>query len=395
MRFKIKKENFLEKLEIINKIIPSQTINNIFLFVQIILNEKTLKLIGSSDETSICIFIRDKSIYDCKNGSILIRAKQLLEIIRKMNSEYFTLEVLESEKIIEISDISSDEKKKSSFKLKCISEETKYPEINFTSYKKKVILSTNDFIKSTYKTYFAASASNKNNYPILNAININFNNETILFTSSDSFRCARVKNKLIGIKNINFNINIPVKTMLEISNIFKKNTNIEISTDDLKVVFNSKDIIISSNLLKGDFPNIKIFDDFNKNEKDIFSLKIKAKLLLESLERILVLSNEEKIVKLTILNNNEIKLFSEDNNIGNATEIINDFSSNNHNNFEICFNGKYVIDAIKALNNEDLMNNEENKSDEIEFQFMSKNRPFIIKNTNNDNVIQVIAPISE
>lgn len=406
MRFTIEKKIFLEKLEIINKIIPNQVIENIFLFVKIVLNDKTIELTGSDGITSIQTFIKNKNIiYNCKNGSTLVQTKYLIEIIKKLNinDKYFTLEVLENEKIIEI----SDSKKKISFKLKCLNEEIKYPEFNFISYKKKINISTKDFINSINKTYFAAS--NKNSHPILNAINLNLNNGIIFFNSSDSFRFARTKNEL-KIKNVNFNINIPVKIMCTISSIFfKNNDDIEISTDDLKVIFSSKNTntIISSNLLKGDFPSIKIFDDFEKNKNNIYSLKINAKIFLKSLERVLILSNEEKIIKMTILNNKnkEIKLFSEYDNIGNVTEVIDDFSSNINNNFEICFNGKYAIDAIKALVNfpyyeENNNNNEENEKNfsedyPIEFQFISKNKPFIIKNLNDDSVIQVIAPISE
>lgn len=385
MRFTIKRKILEKKLEIINNFIPSQTIDDIFNFVKITLNQKEIRLLSSNGITSICISIKEenKSIYNCKDGLILIKAKQFLEIVKKIPSDFFSLEVLKDDKIIEISD--SD--KKTSFKLKCFNKEDKFPEINFNSYEKKIIISANNFSNSIRKTFFATSNKTETN-PILNAINIKLKNKIIYFTSTDSFRCARVKNKLSS-GNIDFDINIPVEIVSKINNILNNisiKDEIEISTNGTKVIFKYKNIIISSNLLSDNFPNIKIFDNFNEN-KDIFSLKIEANTLLESLNRILILSDEERTVKLTILND-KIELFSE-NALGNAFEIINGFNNKKNNNFEIFFNGKYVIDAISALKND--------SDDLIEFQFMSKNRPFIMKNVNDkdNSVIQVVAPLSE
>ena len=119
-------------------------------------------------------------------------------------------------------------------------------------------------------------------------------------------------------------------------------------------------------------------------------MRIKKDEILSSLDKVLILSDEEKMIKMKILHN-QIELFSDCKENGNATTTIeqNKFTFLDKKNleikenFEIYFNGNYVFEAIKSLD------------EEIKFTFVTKNKPFIIENFDNDNVIQVIAPITE
>ena len=54
----------------------------------------------------------------------------------------------------------------------------------------------------------------------------------------------------------------------------------------------------------------------------------------------------------------------------------------NDNEIKIAFNSKFMMDSIKAL-----------ESEEIELKFNGEIKPIIIKNPENDDVIQLILPI--
>lgn len=391
MKFTIKKDIFLEKLKLINKITASAVEKNFLLFIKIILKNNEIKLIGINNTMHICIKIKNiKNIFfNCIEGFTLIKNEHLLKIVEKISHTYLTLDVLENS--IEIYEKTNNQKNYLQ-KLPCASEEIKenYPDISFKEFEKNISISSNSLDKAIKQIYFIA-LKNENN-PELSSINLNVTNKTIEFTTFDNVRCAKkkidfqeeIKEKIF------FNINIPIANMLKICDIFKNEQNINISTDNKTITFKSENIIVSSNLLNKEFPikDLKKERFITKDEeKNIKVLKIQKNEILNSLEKVLALSDEEKMVKLK-LSYNQLELFSDYKETGNATVIIekNKFSfSDNENkeNFEIYFNGNYVLEAIKSLD------------EEIKFTFVTKNKPFIIENFDNDNIIHVIAPITE
>ena len=55
---------------------------------------------------------------------------------------------------------------------------------------------------------------------------------------------------------------------------------------------------------------------------------------------------------------------------------------NNESEIKIAFNSKFMIDAVKSL-----------ESEEIELMFNGEIKPIILKNTESDDLIQLILPI--
>lgn len=384
MKFTIEKKIFLENLKLVNEISSNVSEKNFLLFTKIICENKEIKLISSNNTMHICIKIK-KGFFNCLDGSTLMQKDKLLKIVEKINNDHLTLDVLENN--VEIYE-KINNKKKISFNLPHASEEIKFPEIVFDEFEKNINIPYESLSKAIYQVYFIA-LKNENN-PELSSINLNVINNAIEFTTFDHIRCAKISIQEKVKENNFFNVSIPISNMLKINNIFKSKKNINISTDNKStIIFKSEDIIVSSNLLNKEFP----IKDLKKekfiakdDENKIKVLKIKKNEFLSSLEQVLILSDEERMVKMEILHN-EIKLFSGDycKKIGNATATIeqNSFTFSNKENFEIYFNGNYVLDAIKPLN------------EEIKFTFLTRNKPFIIENADDDNVIQVIAPMTE
>ena len=67
--------------------------------------------------------------------------------------------------------------------------------------------------------------------------------------------------------------------------------------------------------------------------------------------------------------------------IGNVEEKI-EVEKNNNENIKIAFSSKYMMDAIKVLD-----------CDKIELAFNGEIKPIIIKNPEDENLIQLIVPI--
>ena len=67
--------------------------------------------------------------------------------------------------------------------------------------------------------------------------------------------------------------------------------------------------------------------------------------------------------------------------IGNVIEKVG-LLDNTVENFKIAFSSKYMMDALKSF-----------ESDEVEMLFNGEVKPIILKTPNNDSLIQLILPI--
>ena len=77
----------------------------------------------------------------------------------------------------------------------------------------------------------------------------------------------------------------------------------------------------------------------------------------------------------------KVNLTSNSQEIGSVVESIQNYRYEG-SRLDISFTAKYVTEAIKALGSED-----------IEFSFIGEMKPFVIKNPNDNSVIQIVTPV--
>lgn len=156
------------------------------------------------------------------------------------------------------------------------------------------------------------------------------------------------------------------------------NNKVELHIFNNKVIFKFSTIIMMSRLINGSF-----IDTTALIPKD-FSIIMKVNLqdLYNAIDRASLLTNEndKNTVKLESFNDN-IVLSSNIPEIGNVTEKIN-LLNTIENNITIAFSSKYMMDALKAFDCE-----------EIELMFNGEIRPIILKNPDSNDLIELIVPI--
>ncbi len=153
---------------------------------------------------------------------------------------------------------------------------------------------------------------------------------------------------------------------------------LEIHIFDNKVIFKSENIIMMSSLINGTYP------DTSKLIPDSFETVIEVNLndYFNAIDRASLLTNE--LDKNTIMfesNKNEALISSNIPEIGNVKETLN-VKNKNNNDISIAFSSKYMLDAIKTF-----------ESDEIELCFNGDIKPIILKNKDDESLIQLIVPI--
>ncbi|MCQ2793872.1 MAG: DNA polymerase III subunit beta [Bacilli bacterium] len=369
MRFTINREEFLKALNVVSKPIPSKSFVASLIFVKLVLDDRGLNLIGSNETIAISTLIpfakNDQEIIrNAKNGAILVQGRYLVEIVRKLSGKELTFDVMDNA-VVEISD------EKSNFQLNSAQAE-EYPEYDFNEDGKEFNVNTKEFVALVEQTSFAAA--NKENRPMLTALNLTAENKKLTAIALDAARYAK---KEIAInEEVEFVANIPAKTINEIIRMFEEAETINIVVNERKMFFKFNNTIVASNLLNGEYPNVKniVPKSFN------YFLEANAEELLSAIDRVSLLTNDKNTVRL-VITQDDVEVSSTTSEVGSAKEKINTFHYEGER-LEILFNSSFVIDAIKALRAEDVV-----------LQFIGEFKPFVIKDTKNDNIIQLITPV--
>ena len=370
MKFSIKQKILLEHLNNVIRGISTKNLIPILNCIKFELNNDGLYLISTDNELAIKDFISKDEIENIDvKGEILISGRYIYDIVRKLNNEIINIEeVIDSQVLITT--------ETSEFKLNC-NNVSEFPDIDLDFTDEPVIIDQKVFKTTINQTIFATSTQESR--PVLTGINFKINNNIIEVTATDSYRLSK---KVITLDNKiknNIDIIIPNRNLNDIIKLISDDDEkIELHIFSNKVIFKIKNLIIMTRLINGNYP------DTNKLIPDNFELKIKVNLenLFNAIDRASLLTNNEEknIIKLETKKNIMI-ISSNIPEIGNVEEKL-EINKNTNKEIKISFSSKYMMDAIKTFD-----------SEEIELSFNGEIKPIIINYINNQDLTQLILPI--
>jgi DNA polymerase-3 subunit beta len=365
MKFTIKRNSFQKLLENAYEAIPLQSpiasLKNFLIEV----TDTNICVIASDGTLTIQAILNvgdeDNAIINSIPGKVQIPAKYLLDIIKNLESNIVTLELVDSSLLFVSDEISQ-------FKLNIFRAE-EYPDIDIEATSvEKIIIKTNDFIKLYNSTSFAVATRGPKE--LFYGVNITAKDNKLTFVATDSFRLARKYVNIDGEHHVS--ITVPCKTLNVVSK-FSTYSEVIMIIDTNKVLFKVGNYTISSKLYNGEFPNVdRIIPDGME-----YNLTVNAKEFISSIERITIVGNTKILVNAS---SEQVEISSKDLNVGSSKEVLKgaEFEGNR---FSIIFNAKFVIEAIKALNTE-----------RVTLAFAAENRAFLVKSTD-ETITQVITPI--
>lgn len=368
MNFKIKKNILLESLNDVSKALSSRNIIPILDGIKFELKEEGLYLLCSNDDITIKSFIKEDLINKINNlGSIVIPGRYILEIIRKISNEIINIETDGSKMLITTNT--------SEYNLNAMNA-SEYPDRDLNINNKPIIIKQKVFKNIINQTSFAIS--NQESRPILTGINIKIEGNIFEATATDSYRLA--KKKVILNKKIENKIDIvvPGHNLIELVKLLNQDDeDIEIHIFDNRILFKFKNILFQSRLLNGTYPNVDNLISLTSK----LTIEVKRQELYDVIDRASIFSEKDKsIVKLNT-SDDEIIIISDSEELGKIEERIK-LKEKLKEKIKIAFNSKYMLDALRSLNVEEviLLINEEIK-------------PIIIKEKDDDNLIQLILPV--
>jgi len=370
MKLKIKQNILMEHLNYVIKGISSKNLIPILNCIKFELTQDGLYLMSTDNDIAIKTFIpKDKidTIDVC--GEIVVSGKYIYEIIKKLPNEVINIEeVMESKLYINTSN--------SSFNLNC-NNASDFPMLDLEDNKNPITISKRMFKSIINQTLFATSTQESR--PALTGLNFKIEGSTLECVATDSYRLAKKVINLDTSVSEKINIIIPTKNLNELVKLFSdEEGDMEVHIFNNKVIFKFNSIIMLSRLVNGTYP------DTSKLIPTDFSITMGVKLndLYNAIDRASLLTNEsdKNTIKLESCGDS-IKLSSNIPEIGNVEETVPLINSAEEG-FRIAFSSKYMMDALRAFD-----------GDEVELLFNGEVKPIILKDSNSDDLIQLILPI--
>lgn len=369
MKFKINKNILLESLVNVVRAVNPRNIIPILNGIKFELISDGLHLTASDSDLTIKTFIPKGDIIEIiSEGTIIIQSKYIIDIIRKLPSDEINIEVIDGLKIRIYTD-------NSQYNLNCLNTED-YPQIILEESKNPIIINS-DIIKSMIKqTIFAISLQESR--PLLTGLNLKVNGSVMEVVATDSYRLAK---KTINLENEYpevVDITVPGKNINELDKIISEEDNMEIHIFSNKVLFKYRNIIFQSSLLNGNYPNTS---NLIPNEFDII-INTKLNNYYASIDRaaLLTQSKEKNIVRMET-EGNVLNISSYASEIGKVEDKIN-IEKNTNKDIAISFSSKYMMDALRTFDEEDLL-----------ILLNDDSSPIVLKSVKDESLIQLILPI--
>lgn len=249
-----------------------------------------------------------------------------------------------------------------------------FPDINFDINENNFVMSKEKFKTLVSKTSFCCATDEAR--PLLKGCLIETDENSINLTALDGYRMA-VGREDIESASGKLRIICPCRTLLEISKMLSSNEgNVTIYTRSGMMMISIDDTILTSRLYQGEFINRnsitpKQFDTCVSVKKDVLEDSIgRASVLIKGDKNNLIIMD---------IKNGHIRITS-NSDMGGVDEVVE--ASISGKELKIAMNSKFVYDAIKSIN-----------AEEVIFSFNSPISPFTCTEKENKDYLYLILPV--
>ncbi len=374
MEFSIQRDYFITQLNDTLKAISPRTTLPILTGIKIDAKNEGIVLTGSDSEISIEITIPnqvdgEEIVNVTEPGSVVLPGRFFVDIIKKLPGREVKLSTNEQFQTL----ITSGH---SEFNLSGLDPD-QYPLLPQVSSEDTLQLPVKVLKNVIAQTNFAVSTSETR--PVLTGVNWLIQENELICTATDSHRLAVRKLKLEDEEIGDKNVIIPGKALAELNKIMTESEeHIDIFFASNQVLFRVGNVNFISRLLEGHYPDTSRLFPENYEIK----LALDNSDFYHAIDRASLLAREggNNVIKLSA-GDEQVELSSTSPEIGTVKEEVT-ANEVEGGNLKISFNSKYMMDALKAIDN-----------DEVEVEFFGTMKPFILKPKDDDTVTQLILPI--
>ena len=367
MKIVCEKEKILKAINSVTKAVASKTTMPILEGILIQTNDKEVKLTTYDLEIGI-EYIIDADVKE--QGATVVNAIMFSEIIRKLPDTEINISLNDKNLLV-------IECEGSLYKLATMNPE-EFPELPQINVENSIQIEQNTLKEMIRKTIFAVSQ--EENRPIFTGCLFEIKNNKLNVVAVDGFRLAW-KSKFLQNSSNDFTAVIPGRTLNEVNKIILDSfDNIKIGVAKNQALFEMENCKLVTRLLDGEFLNYSSVIPENWETR----VRVNKNIIQNCFERISLISASsiEKEKKYPVKLSVDIGkvTISCTNQTGDAKEEM--YVSTEGQNLEVGFNPKYFLDALRAIDDE-----------EIFVDFGTSISPCIIRPVDDGDYIYMILPI--
>jgi DNA polymerase III subunit beta len=301
-------------------------------------------------------------------GLAVLPARLVLEVVRSLPGDTVTLELRSQEQDVEV--ISGSAK----FHLRTLRSED-FPTLPSPAPETRLTLPTQAFVDTALQV--ARSASKDETRPVLTGVLISAGGQELTMVATDSYRLSVKHASLESALEGTIEANVPARALQELARIAQsvEESELAVSLGQNQVVFEIGDIVLSSRLIDGQFPNYRqLLPESVEHE-----LRLSSSEIADVVRRISLLAQKNAPLRLSFAEG-ELTISAQTPDVGEASEALPvPFSGEP---LDIGFNPEFLRDGLESV-----------ESDELVLKLISPLRPGLIESPDGGEFVYLIMPI--
>ncbi len=365
MKFTISQQELNKNLTFVSKAVTARSTMPILKGILLSVQENgTLTMTASDMDLSI---EKRVPVSVEQPGSIVMPARLFTEAVKRFPDEDINI-TLEENNTVTLNTL------RNNFKIVGMAAD-EFPKLDEINETRRISLNRNLFGEMIRKTSFAASTDESKG--VIVGVLIEIRNNVMNMAALDGFRMAVTSKETENDQDTD--IIISARILNEINKILpddEENDTIDLILDEKKAVVMTEDSRIILRMIEGNF--LKYRDLLPTEFKT--TVTINREQLVESIERasLLAIEGRNNLVRFSF--KDDILHITSKSEAGDVDENIQ--VSKTGDDIEIGFNSKYLMDGLKAIEDE-----------EIIFSLNTNIAPCIIRPAENDNYTYLILPV--
>ncbi len=301
-------------------------------------------------------------------GVVVLPARLLLEVVRALPAPQLTLELRAAEQDVEL--ICGP----STFHLRTLRAED-FPTLPEPAGDTRVSLPTPELVDTV--TRVARSASRDETRPVLTGILMSASGQELRMVATDSYRLSVKQTALEAPIQGALEANVPARALQELVRIAQQTPaeSVVVSVGQNQVVFELADVVLSSRLIDGQFPNYRqLLPETVEHELRLASAEVG-----DVVRRISLLAQKNAPLRLSF-SEGTLAVSAQTPDVGEASEAIP--VAFHGEPFEIGFNPEFLRDGLESVD-----------TDELVLKLISPLRPGLIESPDTGDFVYLIMPI--
>jgi DNA polymerase III subunit beta len=366
MKLSLSSAEFSQQLQAVGRVASTRSAVQALAGVMISANGDAAPVLLATDmEIGLRVPLQAETV---RPGSVVLPARLLLDVVRSLPAAELTIELRSAEHDVELVCGAA------TFHLRTLRAED-FPTLPAPSQDTRITLPALPLTETVSRV--ARSASRDETRPVLTGILMSATDGELRMVATDSYRLSVKQTRLDPPLQGSLEANVPARALQELVRIAQQSPehDVAVSVGQNQVVFELGDVVLSSRLIDGQFPNYRqLLPESVEHE-----LRLATAEVTDVVRRVSLLAQKNAPLRLSF-SEGTLTVSARTPDVGEASEAIPvPFRGEQ---FEIGFNPEFLRDGLESV-----------EGDELVLKLISPLRPGLIESPDSDDFLYLIMPI--